>query len=87
MSSILDKVITSQYKEKLSKFNPHEILDSILDILSEREQEIVKMRHGLSCLVTMAPSPLKRNRSIIPMARMDLGLRAVVFIAWLVPVR
>ncbi len=48
MSSILDKVITSQYKEKLSKFNPHQILDSILDILSEREQEIVKMRHGLS---------------------------------------
>ena len=48
MSSILDKVITSQHKEKLSKFNPHQILDSILDILSEREQEIIKMRHGLS---------------------------------------
>ncbi len=48
MSSILDKVITSQYKEKLSKFNPHQVLNSILDILSEREQEIIKMRHGLS---------------------------------------
>ena len=48
MSSILDKVITSQYKEKLSKFNPHQVLNSILDILSEREREIIKMRHGLS---------------------------------------
>ncbi len=48
MNSILDKVITSQHKEKLSKFNPHQILNNILDILSEREQEIIKMRHGLS---------------------------------------
>ncbi len=48
MSSILDKVIKSKHNEKLSKFNPYQILGSILDILSDREQEIIKMRHGLS---------------------------------------
>ena len=48
MSSILDQVISSKHAENLADFNPHSILISILDALSEREQEIIKMRHGLA---------------------------------------
>lgn len=48
MSSILDQVITSQHLSKLSDFDPHQTLENILTALSEREQEIIKMRHGLS---------------------------------------
>jgi len=48
MSGILDQVITSQHLSKLSDFDPHQTLVNILTALSEREQEIIKMRHGLS---------------------------------------
>jgi hypothetical protein len=48
MSGILDQVITSKHLSKLSDFDPHQTLANILTALSEREQEIIKMRHGLS---------------------------------------
>ncbi|OGY94615.1 MAG: hypothetical protein A2406_02195 [Candidatus Komeilibacteria bacterium RIFOXYC1_FULL_37_11] len=48
MSGILDQVITSKHLSKLSDFDPHQTLVNILTALSEREQEIIKMRHGLS---------------------------------------
>jgi len=48
MSGILDQVITSKHLSKLSDFDPHQTLENILTALSEREQEIIKMRHGLS---------------------------------------
>lgn len=47
MDSILDQVITSKHQSKLADFNPHQNLLNILDALSEREQEIIKLRHGL----------------------------------------
>ncbi|MBT6690735.1 hypothetical protein HOB10_00160 [Candidatus Parcubacteria bacterium] len=47
MESILDQVITSKHQSNLESFNPHQILESILEALSEREQEIIRMRHGL----------------------------------------
>jgi DNA-directed RNA polymerase delta subunit len=47
MESILDQVITSKHQTNLENFNPHQILESILEALSEREQEIIRMRHGL----------------------------------------
>ncbi|MFA6307667.1 MAG: sigma factor-like helix-turn-helix DNA-binding protein [Patescibacteria group bacterium] len=50
MSGILDQVITSKHLSKLSDFDPHQTLINILTALSEREQEIIKMRHGLSGL-------------------------------------
>lgn len=48
MDSILDQVITSKHQEKLADFDPHQTLHNILTALSEREQEIIKLRHGLS---------------------------------------
>lgn len=48
MDSILDQVMTSKHLSNLKTFNPHQILESILDALSEREQEIIRLRHGLS---------------------------------------
>lgn len=48
MESILDQVISSQNQSKLAEFNPHEVLHAILEALSEREQEIIKLRHGLA---------------------------------------
>ena len=48
MTGILDQVITSKHLSKLSDFDPHQTLVNILTALSEREQEIIKMRHGLS---------------------------------------
>jgi len=48
MDSILDQVITSKHQEKLADFDPHQTLHNILAALSEREQEIIKLRHGLS---------------------------------------
>lgn len=44
----MDQVISSQNQSKLADFNPHEILHAILQALSEREQEIIKLRHGLA---------------------------------------
>lgn len=48
MSSILEQVIAAKNLSKLSTFNPYEILESILTSLSEREQEVIRLRHGLS---------------------------------------
>ena len=48
MSSILDQVMTAQQLSHLSEFNPAQTVESILAMLSEREQDILKMRHGLS---------------------------------------
>ncbi|PLX25191.1 hypothetical protein C0580_03120 [Candidatus Parcubacteria bacterium] len=48
MESILDKVMTSKHMDNLKNFNPHEILERILEALAEREQEIIRMRHGLA---------------------------------------
>ena len=48
MDSILDQVITSKHQEKLAGFDPHQTLQNILQALSEREQEIIKLRHGLA---------------------------------------
>lgn len=48
MESILDQVITSKHLSSLADFDPHQTLTGILEALSEREQEIIKMRHGLA---------------------------------------
>jgi hypothetical protein len=48
MSSILDQVMTAQQLSHLSEFNPAQTVESILAMLSEREQDILKMRHGLA---------------------------------------
>ncbi|PWB38229.1 MAG: hypothetical protein C3F02_04455 [Parcubacteria group bacterium] len=48
MNSILDKVISSKHLSSLADFDPHQTLASILQALSEREQEIIKLRHGLA---------------------------------------
>lgn len=48
MDSILDQVISSKHLSKLADFNPHQNLVNILAALSEREQEIIKLRHGLA---------------------------------------
>lgn len=48
MNSILDKVISSKHMSSLAEFDPHQTLASILKALSEREQEIIKLRHGLA---------------------------------------
>lgn len=48
MESILDQVMTSKHMDNLKNFNPHEILERILEALAEREQEIIRMRHGLA---------------------------------------
>ncbi|MFA5126486.1 MAG: sigma-70 family RNA polymerase sigma factor [Patescibacteria group bacterium] len=48
MESILDQVITARHLSNLANFNPHQTLDNILAALSDREREIIKLRHGLS---------------------------------------
>lgn len=48
MESILDQVITAKHQSDLASFNPHETLEGILAALTEREREIIKLRHGLS---------------------------------------
>lgn len=48
MESILDQVITAKHLSNLASFNPHETLEGILAALTEREREIIKLRHGLS---------------------------------------
>jgi len=48
MESILDQVMTAQQLSHLSEFNPAQTIERILAILSEREQDILKMRHGLA---------------------------------------
>ncbi len=48
MSSILDQVISSKHQSKLADFDPHQNLENILEALAEREQEIIKLRHGLA---------------------------------------
>lgn len=48
MESILDQVITAKHLSNLASFNPHDTLDGILAALTEREREIIKLRHGLS---------------------------------------
>ena len=48
MESILDQVMTSKHMDNLKNFNPHQILEKILEALAEREQEIIRMRHGLA---------------------------------------
>ncbi|MBT4349159.1 hypothetical protein HOD19_00040 [bacterium] len=48
MGSILDQVMTAQQLSHLSEFNPAQTVERILEVLSEREQEILKMRHGLA---------------------------------------
>ncbi|PIR06260.1 MAG: hypothetical protein COV55_04455 [Candidatus Komeilibacteria bacterium CG11_big_fil_rev_8_21_14_0_20_36_20] len=48
MDSILDQVLTSKHMSKMADFNPYQTLLDILEALTEREQEIIKMRHGLS---------------------------------------
>ena len=48
MSSILDQVISSKYQSKLADFDPHQTLQNILTALAQREQEIIKLRHGLA---------------------------------------
>jgi len=48
MNSILDKVISSKHQSNLADFDPHDTLVSILEALSAREQEIIKLRHGLA---------------------------------------
>ncbi|MCB9802659.1 hypothetical protein H6761_01390 [Candidatus Nomurabacteria bacterium] len=48
MSSILDQVMTAQQLSHLAEFNPSATVERILGLLSEREQEILKMRHGLA---------------------------------------
>ena len=47
MESILDQVISSKHASDLANFNPSQILGDILLSLNDREQEIIKMRHGL----------------------------------------
>ncbi len=47
MSSILDQVMTEKQLAHLSEFNPAQTVERILGILSEREQDILKIRHGL----------------------------------------
>lgn len=44
--SILDKVIDSQRSEEAEKFNPSEIIGSILRSLNQREGEVLSLRHG-----------------------------------------
>lgn len=48
MSSILDQVMTAQQLSHLSDFSPSSTVERILNLLSQREQEILKMRHGLA---------------------------------------
>ncbi len=48
MDSILDQVISASNLSKMADFDPHQTLANILEALSEREQEVIKMRHGLS---------------------------------------
>lgn len=48
MSSILDQVMTAQQLSHLADFNPSSTVSRILELLAQREQEILKMRHGLA---------------------------------------
>ena len=48
MDSILDQVISASNLSKMADFDPHQTLANILEALSDREQEVIKMRHGLS---------------------------------------
>ncbi len=48
MSSILEQVMTAQQLSHLAEFNPTQTVEELLSLLSEREREILKMRHGLS---------------------------------------
>jgi DNA-directed RNA polymerase delta subunit len=48
MESILDQVISSKHLANLENFDPHQILENILNSLSEREQSIIRLRHGLA---------------------------------------
>lgn len=44
---ILDAIIHNNQTEALKNFNPHEIVEEILNLLKEREREILVKRYGL----------------------------------------
>jgi len=46
--SILDRVMETEIKAQTAQFSPQDIVNGMLDILSERDKNIVVMRHGLS---------------------------------------
>lgn len=64
MNSILDKVISSQHQSNLADFDPHQTLSGILEALSEREREIVKLRHGLAGLTKKTLEEIGQKYSI-----------------------
>jgi len=45
--SILDRVIETQKKQEIEGFDPVEVLKKLLQTLPDRDQDIVKKRHGL----------------------------------------
>jgi hypothetical protein len=45
--SILDRVIETQKKEEIQSFDLLEMLDKLLQVLPQRDRDIVKKRHGL----------------------------------------
>ncbi|MBT7552998.1 hypothetical protein HN670_00845 [bacterium] len=64
MGSILDQVMTAQQLSHLSEFNPAQTVERILEVLSEREQEILKMRHGLAGFKKKTLEEIGRQYSI-----------------------
>ncbi len=46
-NNILDKIIKQNKEQKLSSFNPRELIDYLLSGLSQREREIINARYGL----------------------------------------
>lgn len=46
--SILDKVMTSRVNQERADFNPQEIISALLKILSTKEEDILRRRHGLN---------------------------------------
>lgn len=46
--SILEKVIATQMNEEKAVFNPKTVVLNLLSAMSEREKEIVSLRHGLN---------------------------------------
>lgn len=45
--SILDRVIATQIREEQAQFNPKITVDNLLDTLSERDKNVLSLRHGL----------------------------------------
>jgi len=46
-SSILDKIITSNQASLMTSFNPRTIVDELIQGLTERERDVIMLRHGL----------------------------------------